>query len=158
MYMNHYKIHYYNMIHAVEQTALTMEGAPYCRRLLFNLSKGLNRVTGNDDIKGVLNDKSNSNQTNLDKLTSLTDKISEYLKNVTSIGLEYYPSTTDVPLVKKGVDKDTLYEKINPAIVIVNKKGIDTKTANIFIINKTEYSLLLKITLTLLLLHSIYLS
>ena len=63
-------------------------------------------------IKGVLNDKSNSNQTNLDKLTTLTDKISAYLKNITSAGLEYYPQTTNVPLVKKGIDKDTLYEKI----------------------------------------------
>lgn len=54
--LDNYKINYYNMQHAIEITAATLEEAPNCRRLLFNLSKGLNRVTGNDDIKGVLND------------------------------------------------------------------------------------------------------
>ena len=54
--LDNYKIYYYNMQHAIEITASTIEGAPNCRRLLFNLSKGLNRVTGSEDIRGLLVD------------------------------------------------------------------------------------------------------
>ncbi len=54
--LNHYKIHYCNMIHAVEQTALTMEGAPYCRRLLFNLSRGLNKISGEMELRQLLDE------------------------------------------------------------------------------------------------------
>lgn len=54
--LDNYKINYYNMQRAIEITAATMEEAPNSRKLLFNLSKGLNRVTGKDDIKEVLND------------------------------------------------------------------------------------------------------
>ena len=54
--LDNYKINYYNMQRAIEITAATLEEAPNSRKLLFNLSKGLNRVTGKDDIKEVLND------------------------------------------------------------------------------------------------------
>ena len=49
--LNNYKIHYCNMIQAIEVTAVTMEGAPYSRQLLFNLSRGLNRMSGNADLE-----------------------------------------------------------------------------------------------------------
>lgn len=49
--LNNYKIHYCNMVTAIEVTAVTMEGAPYCRQLLFNLSRGLNRMSGNRDLE-----------------------------------------------------------------------------------------------------------
>ena len=54
--LDNYKIHYYNMQHAVEVTALTIEEAPNCKKLLFNLSKGLNRASGSDQIKELLVD------------------------------------------------------------------------------------------------------
>ena len=54
--LDNYKIYYYNMQHAIEITASTIEEAPNCRRLLFNLSKGLNRVTGSEDIRALLVD------------------------------------------------------------------------------------------------------
>ena len=52
--LNNYKINYCNMIRAVEVTAMTMEGAPYSRKLLFNLSRGLNRVSGSSELKLLL--------------------------------------------------------------------------------------------------------
>ncbi len=52
--LDNYKIHYYNMQHAIEITASTIEEAPNCKKLLFNLSKGLNRVSGNEQIKSLL--------------------------------------------------------------------------------------------------------
>lgn len=54
--LDNYKIHYYNMQHAIEITAATLDEAPNCRKLLFNLSKGLNRVRSNEEIKEVLKD------------------------------------------------------------------------------------------------------
>ena len=54
--LDNYKIHYYNMQHAVEVTALTIEEAPNCKKLLFNLSKGLNRASSSDQIKELLVD------------------------------------------------------------------------------------------------------
>lgn len=54
--LDNYKIHYFNMHRAVEITAATIEEAPNCRRLLFNLSKGLNRAAGADEIKTLLDD------------------------------------------------------------------------------------------------------
>ena len=52
--LNNYKINYCNMVRAIEVTALTMEGAPYSRKLLFNLSRGLNRVSGSGQLKLLL--------------------------------------------------------------------------------------------------------
>ena len=49
--LNNYKIHYCNMVQAVEVTAMTIEGAPYSRKLLLNLSRGLNRVSGERELK-----------------------------------------------------------------------------------------------------------
>ena len=54
--LNHYKMHYCNMVHAVEVTAMTIEGAPYSRRLLFNLSRGLNKVSGEKELKLLLDE------------------------------------------------------------------------------------------------------
>lgn len=54
--LDNYKIHYYNMQHAVEITAATIEEAPNCKRLLFNLSKGINRASSNEEIKDLLVD------------------------------------------------------------------------------------------------------
>lgn len=54
--LDNYKIHYYNMQHAVEVTASTIEEAPNCKRLLFNLSKGLNRVADDRQIRRLLED------------------------------------------------------------------------------------------------------
>ena len=52
--LNNYKINYCNMVRAVEVTAMTIEGAPYSRKLLFNLSRGLNRVAGSSELKLLL--------------------------------------------------------------------------------------------------------
>ena len=49
--LNNYKIQYCNMVAAIEATAVTIEGAPYCRQLLFNLSRGLNRMAGTSDLE-----------------------------------------------------------------------------------------------------------
>ena len=54
--LDNYKIHYYNMQHAVEVTAMTIEEAPNCKKLLFNLSKGLNRAAGSKQIRMLLDD------------------------------------------------------------------------------------------------------
>lgn len=54
--LDNYKINYFNMQQAVEVTALSIEEAPNCKRLLFNLSKGLNRAAGSSEIKGFLQD------------------------------------------------------------------------------------------------------
>jgi hypothetical protein len=54
--LDNYKIYYFNMQQAIEVTATTIEDAPKCKRLLFNLSKGLNRVSGGEDLKELLND------------------------------------------------------------------------------------------------------
>ncbi len=54
--IDNYKINYFNMQQAVEITAANIEEAPNCRRLLFNLSKGLNRASGSREIKALLND------------------------------------------------------------------------------------------------------
>lgn len=54
--IDNYKINYFNMQQAVEITAANIEEAPNCRRLLFNLSKGLNRASGNREIKALLDD------------------------------------------------------------------------------------------------------
>ncbi|MDD6880928.1 MAG: hypothetical protein PUE18_05070 [Firmicutes bacterium] len=54
--LDNYKINYYNMQQAVEITALTIEDAPVCKKLLFNLSKGINRTTRIEDIRVMLDD------------------------------------------------------------------------------------------------------
>ena len=52
--LENYKIHYFNMQRAIEVSAVGMEEAPNCRRLLFNLSKGLNAAGGAEQIKQLL--------------------------------------------------------------------------------------------------------
>jgi len=52
--LNHYKIHYCNMQHAVETAAMQMEDAPHCRQLLLNLSRGLQKASTAAEVKGLL--------------------------------------------------------------------------------------------------------
>ena len=54
--LNNYKMHYCNMVHAVEVTAMTIEGAPYSRKLLFNLSRGLNKAAGENSLKPLMDE------------------------------------------------------------------------------------------------------
>ncbi len=54
--LDNYKINYFNMQAAIEITAATIEEAPNSKRLLFNLSKGLNRAANSTEIKSLLND------------------------------------------------------------------------------------------------------
>lgn len=54
--IDNYKINYFNMQQAVEITAMTIEEAPNCKRLLFNLSKGLNRAGSSGEIRKLLED------------------------------------------------------------------------------------------------------
>lgn len=53
--MDNYKMNYFNMQQAIEVTALTIKEAPHARRLLFNLSKGLNTASTAGEIKELLN-------------------------------------------------------------------------------------------------------
>lgn len=52
--LDNYKIDYYNMQRAVEITASVIDEAPNCKRLLFNLSKGLNRASTDDEIRTLI--------------------------------------------------------------------------------------------------------
>ena len=54
--LNNYKIHFYNMREAIDRTALTIEDAPESKRLLFNLSKGLQRAGTEREIKRLLDE------------------------------------------------------------------------------------------------------
>lgn len=54
--LDNYKINYYNMQQAIEVTAFTIKEAPGSKRLLFNLSKGLNTANSSDDIRRLLDD------------------------------------------------------------------------------------------------------
>lgn len=54
--LDNYKINYYNMYQAIEVTALTIKEAPGSKRLLFNLSKGLNTASRHEDIRAYLKD------------------------------------------------------------------------------------------------------
>lgn len=49
--LDNYKINYYNMQQAIEVTALTIKEAPGSKRLLFNLSKGLNTAGNSAEIR-----------------------------------------------------------------------------------------------------------
>ncbi len=51
-----YKIHYCNMQKAIEVTAMTIEDAPNCKRILFHLSKGLNRAGSSVAIERLLDE------------------------------------------------------------------------------------------------------
>lgn len=53
--LNNYKICYYNMKDALETTARELENAPNCRKIIFDLVKGLNKVGSKDDIRELLN-------------------------------------------------------------------------------------------------------
>lgn len=52
--LNNYKICFFNMQQAIEETAKTIEDAPNSKRLLFNLSKGLNTAAGKNRISLLL--------------------------------------------------------------------------------------------------------
>ena len=52
--LNNYKISYFNMQQAIEETARTIEEAPNSKKLLFNLSRGLNTAAGNRRISTLL--------------------------------------------------------------------------------------------------------
>ncbi len=52
--LENYKINYFNMQRAIEASVADMEEAPNSRRLLFNLSKGINSAGSNEDLKRIL--------------------------------------------------------------------------------------------------------
>jgi len=52
--LNNYKICFFNMQQAVEETARTIEDAPNSKRILFNLSRGLNTAADSRRIKHLL--------------------------------------------------------------------------------------------------------
>lgn len=54
--LENYKINYFNMQRAIEVSIADMEEAPNCRRLLFNLSKGINSAGSNEDLKRILDE------------------------------------------------------------------------------------------------------
>lgn len=54
--LDNYRMNYFNMQQAVEVTALSVKEAPRSRKLLFNLSKGLNTASGEGEIKELLSD------------------------------------------------------------------------------------------------------
>ena len=54
--LDNYKINYYNMQRAIEVTALTIKEAPGSKRLLFNLSKGLNTASNPEEMRHLLRD------------------------------------------------------------------------------------------------------
>ncbi len=49
--LNNYRINYFNMREAIEKSAINIEEAPSSKRLLFNLSKGLNRAGSDSEIR-----------------------------------------------------------------------------------------------------------
>lgn len=52
--LDNYKINYFNMEKAIEVTALTIEEAPNCKKLMFNLSKGMNLAGSGREIRYLL--------------------------------------------------------------------------------------------------------
>ena len=52
--LDNYKMNFYNIREAIEVTALTIEDAPHTRKLMFDLSKGLNRAGDNVQIRKLL--------------------------------------------------------------------------------------------------------
>jgi len=52
--LNNYRIYFFNMREAIERTALTIEDAPNSKRLLFNLSKGLQVAGSDEEIRKLL--------------------------------------------------------------------------------------------------------
>lgn len=54
--LENYKINYFNMQRAIEVSAADIEEAPNCRRLLFNLSKGINSAGSNEDIRRIVDE------------------------------------------------------------------------------------------------------
>lgn len=53
---DNYKINYYNMQKAIEVTAENIENAPNIKRILLNLSRGLNRVGSFDEIRHLVDE------------------------------------------------------------------------------------------------------
>lgn len=54
--IDNYKINYFNMQQAIEITAVTIEEAPNCKRLLFDLSRGINKAGGSEEVKYLIDD------------------------------------------------------------------------------------------------------
>ena len=54
--LDNYKMNYFNMQQAIEVTAMNIKEAPRSRRLLFDLSKGLNTVSKKTEIKKLLDE------------------------------------------------------------------------------------------------------
>lgn len=54
--LENYKINYFNMQRAIEVSAADIEEAPNCRRLLFNLSKGINSAGSNEDLRRIVDE------------------------------------------------------------------------------------------------------
>lgn len=52
--LENYKINYFNMQRAIEVSAADIEEAPNCRRLLFNLSRGINSAGSNEDLRRIV--------------------------------------------------------------------------------------------------------
>lgn len=52
--LDNYKINYFNMEKAIEITALTIEEAPNCKKLMYNLSKGMNLAGTSREIRELL--------------------------------------------------------------------------------------------------------
>ena len=54
--LDNYKMNYFNMQKAIDVTALTIREAPHSRKLLFNLSKGLNTASSDEEIRKLVQD------------------------------------------------------------------------------------------------------
>lgn len=52
--LNNYKISFYNMQEAIEKTGLEIEEAPYSKKLLLNLARGLARTGSNEEVKELI--------------------------------------------------------------------------------------------------------
>lgn len=54
--LDNYKMNYFNMQQAIEVTAMNIKEAPHSKRLVLNLSKGLNTASDPREIKSLLSD------------------------------------------------------------------------------------------------------
>lgn len=54
--MENYKLQYFNMQRAIEVSAVEIEDAPNCKRLLVNLAKGIPAAGSQDDIRKLLDE------------------------------------------------------------------------------------------------------
>ena len=54
--LDNYRMNFFNMQQAIEVTAVTLSDAPHARRLLFDLSRGLNTAAGGEEIRALLDE------------------------------------------------------------------------------------------------------